>query len=443
MKHLIRAGKTTSKKRTKNDYFKIGKFGDVAKSFIFESDAWINIATGSVRSGKTIACNWRFIEFLLKSDSEEFLISGKTSQSLRRNVIKPLRKMLNTFHLHHDYRKHDGELQIEDKTCYVMGFNDEKAVDVIAGMTVGGWYADEIARCPKSAVEMAISRCSDLGAKMFWNTNPDSPYHYLYENYINNHELLKSGTVKTWKFLIDDNPNLDPNYVAELKRVNKKSEVFYKRNILGEWVIAEGAIYDKFVEAENTFSDTPKLHDMNICCDYGVSTVTTFGVMGIQKDTVKGNSYYLLEETYYDAEETGVTQSDSERVEDIIRLQDKYQLNRNNTLYLPHDAASLKSACEKDQRILMRVETYAPDTYEDITTIQDLIANRRFKIHESCKNSISQAQTYSWDKKAQQRGEDKPLKINDHCPDMWRGGICAPMKTARKDIYHAPRRLQL
>ncbi len=439
---MKRAGKNTSKRKS-NDYFRFGKWGETSLDFIFCSDAWINVAEGSVRSGKTIACNQRFVEFVQKSDSDEFLISGKTSQSLRRNVIKPLMKMMNTDDVSYDYRKHDGELEIEGKICYTMGFNDEKAVDVIAGMTVGGWLADEIARCPRSAVEMAISRCSDIGAKMFWNTNPDSPYHYLYENYINNHDLLKSGTLKRWKFLLDDNPNLDPQYVIELKRVNQKSEVFYKRNILGEWVIAEGAIYDKFIESENTFNLHPHLHDINICCDYGVSTVTTFGVMGIHKDPLEGNSYYLLTETYYDAEETGVTQSDSERVDTIVTLQDDYKLTNKNTLYLPHDAASLKSACEKDKRIKMRIETYTPNTYEDINTIQDLIANRKFKIHNSCTHSITQAQTYCWDKKSQQRGEDKPLKINDHCPDMWRGGICGPMKTSKKSIYHAPRRIQL
>lgn len=427
---MKKAGRNTSnkkKRKKKNDYFHFGKWGKTSLDYIYCSDAWINIATGSVRSGKTIACNQRFLEFVHKSDSEEFLISGKTSQSLRRNVLKPLMRMMNTDGIDYEYRKHDGELDIGDKTCYCMGFNDEKAVDVIAGMSVGGWYADEIARCPQSAVEMAISRCSDIGAKMFWNTNPDSPYHYIYENYINNKELLAAGTVKTWKFLLDDNPNLDPNYVAELKRVNQKSEVFYKRNILGEWVIAEGAIYDMFSVKRNVYDKCPvTINEMNICCDYGVSTVTTFGVMGIHKDESEGNTYCLMEETYYDKEEMGVAQSDSDRVDDIVKLQDKYKLDSSNTLYLPHDAASLKAACQKDPRIKMEIETYAPDTYEDIKGIQDLFARGKFMIQQDCINSISQAQTYSWDKKAQQRGEDRPLKINDHCPDMWRGGIFGP-----------------
>ena len=173
--------------------------------------------------------------------------------------------------------------------------------------------------------------------------------------------------------------------------------------------------------------------EINICCDYGVSTVTTFGVMGIRKSK-NGNTYYLLDETYYDAEEKGVAQSDSDRINDILMLQRKYGLDRKSTLFLPHDAASLKAQCKKDRRLKMKVRTYAPNTYRDINTIQDLFNTNHFFIDPKCKNSIKQAQTYSWDIKAQQRGEDKPLKINDHCPDMWRGGILGPRHNRRKVI---------
>ena len=148
----------------------------------------------------------------------------------------------------------------------------------------------------------------------------------------------------------------------------------------------------------------------------------------------RGNTYYLLDETYYDAEQKGVTQSDRERVNDIVKLQDKYKLGHRNILFLPHDAASLKAECKKDKRVKMKVRTYAPDTFEDITKIQNLFSTNRFFIHKSCKNSINQAQTYSWDIKAQQKGMDKPLKINDHCPDMWRGGLFGPRLNRRKVI---------
>ena len=416
--------KTYGINTTANDTLHLGAFSLKAQSFLYESDAFINIAHGSVRSGKTIVATFRFLLFVLESPYYEFMISGKTRDTIERNVIRDLIRMIDG-RIPYKYRKFDNYIEIAGNKIWLIGFSDEGATEKVRGMTVGGWYADELTSASKSTVEMAITRCSVDGAQMFWTMNPESPYHFIYTDYITNQELLDSGTVKTWHFTLEDNLHLSKRYIEELKRVNRKSQVNYKRNILGQWVIAEGVIYDSFDERIHVFHDdlTETFDEINICCDYGVSTVTTFGVMGIVKDTKQGNRYYLQEETYYDATVKGVAQSDSDRVNDILRLQNKYGLDRKSTLFLPHDAASLKAQCRKDKRIRMKVRTYAPDTYKDINRIQDLFNTERFFIHESCKNSITQAQTYCWDTRAQQRGEDKPLKVDDHCPDMWRGGL--------------------
>ena len=420
-------------KTKSNDEFQWGDFSDKAWSFLMESDAFINILHGSVRSGKTIVASLRFLEFILRSEYNEFMISGKTRDTIERNIIRDLIRMCEG-QVYYKYRKFDNYIEIADKKVWLIGFSDEGATEKVRGMTVGGWYADEITSAAKSTVEMAITRCSLDGAQMFWTMNPESPYHYIYTDYITNTDLLNTGTVKVWHFTLDDNPHLSEKYKDELKRINRKSKVSYKRNILGEWVIAEGAIYDSFDEDIHVKEvDHQTLDEINMCCDYGVSTVTTFGVMGIKKSK-NGNTYYLLDETYYDAEEKGVTQSDTDRINDILKLQRKYDLGRKSTLFLPHDAASLKAQCKKDKRIRMKVRTYAPNTYRDINTIQDLFNSHKFFINPKCKNSITQAQTYSWDIKAQQRGEDKPLKINDHCPDAWRGGILGPRHNRRKVI---------
>ncbi len=425
-------------KHSKIKPFKYGKFSKKALDFLDNSNAFVNICHGSVRSSKTITTNIRWLDFIANSPHDKFLMTGKTRDTLERNVIEDLIKMIHG-KLPYEYNKYDGYLDIGDKRLYLVGFKDEGATSKIQGMTVGGWYSDETATAPESAIKMAMSRCSLDGAKMFWTMNPDSPYHYIYREYITNQKLKEEGVVKVWHFTLEDNLNLSPEYVDQLKKLYAGSQLQYKRYILGLWVIAEGAIYDMFLESENTFNDNQlefarQCHELNICCDYGVSTVTTFGVMGIQKNENDGNNYSLIEETYYDKEQTGIAQSDSDRVNDLVALQNKYHLNNNNTIFLPHDAASLKAECQKDKRIIMNVQTYAPNTYEDIKTIQNLIANRQFKIHSSCKNSISQAQSYAWDKRAQQRGEDKPLKIDDHCPDMWRGGILGPRNRTTAQI---------
>ena len=420
----MQAKKNGTNIKTHNDTLHLGAFSLKAQSFIYDSDAWINIAHGSVRSGKTIAATFRFLLFILDSPYYEFMITGKTRDTIERNVIRDLIRMIDG-RIPYKYRKFDNYIEIAGNKIWLIGFSDEGATEKVRGMTVGGWYADELTSASKSTVDMAVTRCSVDGAQMFWTMNPESPYHFIYTDYITNQELLDSGTVKCWHFNLDDNLHLSKKYIEELKRVNRKSQVNYKRNILGQWVIAEGVIYDSFDENMHVFHEdlTSTFDEINICCDYGVSTVTTFGVMGICKDTKNGNRYYLQEETYYDATVKGVAQSDSDRVNDILRLQDKYNLDRKSTIFLPHDAASLKAQCKKDRRIRMKVRTYAPDTFKDINRIQDLFNNQRFFIHETCKNSITQAQTYSWDTRAQQRGEDKPLKVDDHCPDMWRGGL--------------------
>lgn len=418
--------------RKKNEpQFKFGLFSDKGKDFIANSNAWINIEHGAVRSSKTTNMNVRWLNYIATSPHDEFMITAKTRDTLKRNVITPLIKILEDNNVPYKYNKIEGEFLIQDKLNYCIGLNDESSEDKIAGVTVGGWYGDEVARYPKSAVEMAISRCSLPGAKIFWNCNPESPEHFIYKDYINNPTLLDCGEVKVWHFLLDDNPNLTEEYKNNLKRVNSKSEVFYKRNILGQWVIAEGAIYDRFTEAENTFNTKINLSDYNeiiMGCDYGVSTVCVFGAMGIRKNP-NGNYYDLLDEWYYDAKEKGVSKSDSEYCAEMKKLQDKYNIHK---CYLPHDAKSLKTAAEKNKNITMKIETYAPNTVGDIETIQDLIATNHFRIHEQCENSIIQAQSYCWDLKAQAKGKDQPRKENDHCPDMWRGPIMGPRSNMDK-----------
>lgn len=42
------------------------------------------------------------------------------------------------------------------------------------------------------------------------------------------------------------------------------------------------------------------------------------------------------------------------------------------------------------------------------------------RYRQTTPKTIQEMQTYSWDAKAAQRGEEKPLKLNDHGPDAFR-----------------------
>jgi len=45
------------------------------------------------------------------------------------------------------------------------------------------------------------------------------------------------------------------------------------------------------------------------------------------------------------------------------------------------------------------------------------------KVHDSCEKTKEELTLYSWDQKAQERGDDKPLQENDHLMDALRYAV--------------------
>ena len=109
-------------------------------------------------------------------DDENFALCGKTIQSLRRNVIKQLKKMLKS--RGYTVEEHRSENSMTIKYCdvenefYLFGGKDEGSQDLIRGITLAGVFFDEVALMPESFVNQATGRCSVTGSKMWFNCNP-------------------------------------------------------------------------------------------------------------------------------------------------------------------------------------------------------------------------------------------------------------------------------
>ena len=102
-----------------NESFNFEGFSDKASEFYFESNAFINIAHGSVRSGKTITASLRFIHYIDKSPHKKFLITGKTRDTIKRNVIDDMLLMMDgDSRFDYSYHHFDGVLRINDNTVY-------------------------------------------------------------------------------------------------------------------------------------------------------------------------------------------------------------------------------------------------------------------------------------------------------------------------------------
>lgn len=406
-----------------NETYEWGKWSKHTLLYIKNSNAFLNISVGSIRSGKTISTLARWMIFLGTSPHKKFAMIGVTMGALVRNVIEPFMSMLELEGIPYDYKPGDQKLYVDGKSIALFGLDKANAEKKIQGYTSAGTLIDELTTIPQDAFEMALTRNSDTGSKIFATCNPANPNHYVYTDYIQKKEV-NQGSVKVFQFDIDDNLNLSEEYKEHLRRLYPVDSLFYKRYILGQWVSGRGAIYDKFTD-DNIYHEQRPLNEydvIGVSCDYGTSSTTCYSLIGVQYHDTH-NTYEIIHEKGYNAQQEGVTQTDAERVEDILQLQEEYQLGEDNIFYCPHDAESLRAALEKDHRIRMTIRTFTPDTMECISMISSLFYKGFLKVHIDCKETIKQIRSYEWDMKAAQKGIDKPVKKDDHYVDSMRGVI--------------------
>lgn len=234
----------------------------------------LNILEGAVRSGKTWISLIVFALWVATMPQDAtFLMVAKTLTSLKRNCLELLQSLVGEDNFSYNLSQKQGVLF--GRTVYLEGVNDVRAEGKIRGMTLSGAYCDELTLFTEDFFTMLLSRLSMPGAKLFASTNPDSPLHWLNVKYLKRADELNINVVK---FTILDNETLDPSYVEALKQ--EYTGVFYKRFILGLWVVAEGACYPRFADRPEDYITDAQPENPNfitIGVDFGGNrSLTTF-----------------------------------------------------------------------------------------------------------------------------------------------------------------------
>lgn len=373
--------------------------------FLKNCNKRLNILWGSVRSGKTFIQNLNWINYCKNGAAGNLVICGKTERTIKRNIIEPIKEILGN-----NARTGQGEFWIGNRKCDIVGANDERAEEKIRGATLAGAYCDEISLYPKSFFDMLTTRLSISGAKLFGTTNPDSPYHWLKTEYLDNTAL----SIYHAKFTLDDNAvNLDPDYLADLK--SKTFGLFYKRYILGEWVLAEGVVYDMFQTLTN---EDFKGRQTIIAIDYGIANPTCFLKIKFNDNT----KIVVTDEYYYDYKITNKQKTDSELASDLTRFIGSDIIT---AIYIDPSALSFINEVKK---LRLRVKDADNDVIPGIAFVSQLLGLQWLWVHRRCKNLVKQLGIYSWDPKKQKEGIDKPLKTEDHACDAMRYGIYSHFK---------------
>lgn len=377
------------------------------------------IADGSIRSGKSMSMSLSFAMWATASFSEcNFAICGRSVGSVRRNVVDDLRRMLASLGYSVTYRRGDNMLIVTQgghtNYFYLFGGLDERSQDLIQGITLAGVLLDEAALMPESFVNQATGRCSVEGAKLWFNCNPGGTrLHWFKLNWINK---VKQKNLLYFHFTMDDNLSLSERTKAQFR--SRYVGVFYRRYIEGRWVAAEGVIFDNWDAQLNTYSPEEAPANLKtwsrrfVACDYGTTNPMVY--LDVYDD---GYTFWIENEYYYDSRRSvaQAQKTDKQYADDFEAFVEN---DHGVTVILDPSAASFRMELRNRGYRVMEANN---EVLDGIRIMATMIQQRRIRVARGkCPNFEREIETYVWDEKAIQHGEEKPVKTNDHAMDACR-----------------------
>ena len=399
------------------------------------------IADGSIRAGKTLCMSLSFALWAMaKFNGQNFIMAGKTVGAFRRNVLFWLKLMLQAQGYKIKDRRADNLVEISKGEIinyfYIFGGKDERSQDLVQGITAAGVFLDEVALMPQSFVNQALARCSVKGSKYWFNCNPEGPNHWFKIEWI---DKAKEKNILHLHFTMDDNPSLDEDTKERYRKMFVG--VFYQRFILGLWVLAEGIIYHNFDKDKHTIDEKelPKNFDFYyVTSDYGITNPQVFLLCGIKY--IKGIPHLYLINEYYN---TGTKKNKYGQEEKIVKTDTLFledyknfigDLSIRKTIIDP-SATSLINLFKENN---IKVKEADNTVVDGINLVLNWLEEGRIHIvAKRCPNIIKEFFSYIWDEKAQERGEDKPVKTNDHALDALRYLLMTVFPVKKKGAFFA------
>jgi len=323
------------------------------------------------------------------------------------------------------------QLKYKDKSIQTLGAKDEGAIGQFQGKTFSLCYCDEMTLYPESIIDMIDTRLSNPWSKGFATMNPAQPTHKI-KGWIDKAEA-GDPNYYSLHFTLDDNPYVDENYKQRIR--DSLSGLFYKRNYLGLWCLAEGAIFDFFDKKIHVLNKPPACAEYYIAgIDYGVSNAFACVLVGVNSGikTQTGKRLWVEKEYYWDCKKTGRQKINSEFADDIQAFLEPYGVKN---IYIDPSALSMKLEL---QRRGMHIVPADNDVYNGIQEMCTQMGKGNLYIMKDCPNLIREIEGYVWDSKKSAQGDDAPVKKADHAIDSLRYIIATHRVMQYNPYQHDP-----
>lgn len=226
-------------------------------------------------------------------------------------------------------------------------------------------------------------------------------------------------------FTLDDDPSLTDDVGAGIRATNTGLD--YRRFVLGEWCNAEGSVFSMFDPGRHVVDVLPVMKRwIAAAVDHGAVNPFAAVVLALGVD----RRLYFVAEWYWDSKARGRQLAD---VEYSAKLREFFASVRHpgSQLYgirperviVDPSAANFIRQLWNDKDLFdggLSVMGADNTVLDGIRLMSSLLATGRLLVHSLCRHLIAQLQSYSWDEQASAKGEDKPVKVDDHSIDSSR-----------------------
>lgn len=243
--------------------------------------------------------------------------------------------------------------------------------------------------------------------------NPWSEKHWIKKRFYDNPDENTLALTTTYK----TNEWLGPDDIALFESMKVRNPRRYAIEGLGEWGIAEGLVYEDFVEREFNYQEISKRKSVTAIfgLDFGYTNDPTAFICALVDQDTK--ELYIFDEHY----EKAMTNSE-------IAAMIKYKGYAKEVIIA--DSSEPKSIEEIKRAGVMRIKGAAKGKDSILNGIQ-LIQDYKIIVHPKCENTILELSNYVWDTKDGVM-INKPIDDYNHLLDSLRYGM---ERIKKKDLY--------
>lgn len=391
---------------------------------ILEGEASRIVASGAARSGKTLAGAIGFA-LLAGHLGGNWLIAAPYLAQINNILGEWERLFAGQLTTRRDQKK----AYLRNAEFGLYAGHDAGSEMALRSPTYRGALVDEAVGVHPTFLEQVSVRCSASPMLVVLMTNPDSPYHPIRRDWIGR-AAAGDADYHYERFTMLDNPSNPEGYYAKLER--DLTGAMRARMLYGEWQLASGSVYG------NIAMYTAKPHEgarelrRYIGADYGHRS-PSHAVLIVERE-VDGQAVRYIEREWRHAGVDADGQGDADLSVDEKAAALMSALGPADAIYVDPAAPAFIDA-------LRRVSGGAPvsggvnDVLVGIQQVQTAIERGRLFLDvEACPEAAREFAGYSWDERAALRGEEKPVKRDDHSCDAARYAVASTTLPTRAGV---------